>query len=144
MTEPGNVDGVVAARAIAGDREVLEDILAALQGPLYRYISTLLTHRETAEDIALQEVLFLGSARRLSGSGIPNFSVPGHFALPAGNVSGSCAEKNVAARKYWTWTLWKRAAARVTHRNGSPVSLIGWMSCRQPVAPSSCRTTWRR
>jgi RNA polymerase sigma-70 factor, ECF subfamily len=56
MTEPGNVDGVVVARAIAGDREVLDDIVAALQRPLYRYISRLLTHRETAED-ALQEVL---------------------------------------------------------------------------------------
>jgi DNA-directed RNA polymerase specialized sigma24 family protein len=50
MTEPGNVDGVVVARAIAGDCEVLDDIFAALQRPLYRYISRLLTHRETAED----------------------------------------------------------------------------------------------
>ena len=57
MTEPWNVDGLVVARAIAGDREVLDGILAALQGPLYRYILRLLTHRETAED-ALQEVLF--------------------------------------------------------------------------------------
>jgi RNA polymerase sigma-70 factor, ECF subfamily len=57
MTEPWYVDGVVVARAIAGDRDVLEEILAALQRPLYRYISRLLTHRETAED-ALQEVLF--------------------------------------------------------------------------------------
>lgn len=57
MTEPWNVDGLVVARAIAGDREVLDGILAALQGPLYRYISRLLTHRERAED-ALQEVLF--------------------------------------------------------------------------------------
>jgi RNA polymerase sigma-70 factor, ECF subfamily len=57
MTEAWDVDGVVVARAIAGDREVLDDILAALQYPLYRYISRLLTNRETAED-ALQEVLF--------------------------------------------------------------------------------------
>jgi RNA polymerase sigma-70 factor (ECF subfamily) len=57
MTEPWNVDALVVARAIAGDREVLDDILAALQRPLYRYISRLLTNRETAED-ALQEVLF--------------------------------------------------------------------------------------
>jgi RNA polymerase sigma-70 factor (ECF subfamily) len=57
MTEPRNVDGVVVARAIAGDRDVLDDVLAVLQRPLYRYISRLLTHRETAED-ALQEVLF--------------------------------------------------------------------------------------
>lgn len=57
MTEPRNVDGLVVARAIAGDREVLDSILAELQGPLYRYISRLLPHRETAED-ALQEVLF--------------------------------------------------------------------------------------
>ena len=57
MTEPLNVDGVIVVRAIAGDREVLDDILAALQCPLYRYISRLLTHRETAEDV-LQEVLF--------------------------------------------------------------------------------------
>jgi RNA polymerase sigma-70 factor, ECF subfamily len=58
MTEPWNVDGVVVARAIAGDRDVLDGILAALQFPLYRYISRLLTNREKAED-ALQEVLFL-------------------------------------------------------------------------------------
>lgn len=57
MIEPWNVDGLVVARAIAGDREVLDGILAALQGPLYRYISRLLANRETAED-ALQEVLF--------------------------------------------------------------------------------------
>jgi RNA polymerase sigma-70 factor (ECF subfamily) len=57
MTEPWNVDGVVVARAIAGERDVLDDILAALQRPLHRYISRLLTNRETAED-ALQEVLF--------------------------------------------------------------------------------------
>src|SRR5579872_1134778 len=57
MLEPWNVDALVVARAIAGDREVLDYILAALQRPLYRYISRLLTHRETAED-ALQEVLF--------------------------------------------------------------------------------------
>ena len=53
----GNVDGVVVARAIAGDRDVLDEILDALQRPLYRYIARLLTRRETAED-ALQEVLF--------------------------------------------------------------------------------------
>jgi RNA polymerase sigma-70 factor, ECF subfamily len=58
MTEPWNADGVVVARAIAGDTDVLDGILAALQRPLYRYISRLLTNRETAED-ALQEVLFL-------------------------------------------------------------------------------------
>jgi|SRR5579883_2892784 len=57
MTEPWNVDGLVVARAIAGDREVLDDILIALQRPLFRYISRLLTRRETAEDV-LQEVLF--------------------------------------------------------------------------------------
>lgn len=57
MKEPWDVDGVVVARAIAGDREVLDSLLAALQRPLYRYISRLLTPRETAED-ALQEVLF--------------------------------------------------------------------------------------
>lgn len=57
MTEPPNVDGVVVARAIAGDRDVLDEILAALQRPLFRYISKLLTRRETAEDV-LQEVLF--------------------------------------------------------------------------------------
>ncbi len=56
MTEPWNVDGLVVARAIAGDRDVLDGILAALERPLYRYISRLLT-REAAED-ALQEVLF--------------------------------------------------------------------------------------
>jgi RNA polymerase sigma-70 factor, ECF subfamily len=57
MTEAWKIDVLVVARAIAGDREVLEVILGALQRPLYRYISRLLTDRETAED-ALQEVLF--------------------------------------------------------------------------------------
>ena len=57
MTEPWNVDGLVVARAIAGDREVLDGLLAALQRPLHGYISRLLAHREMSEDV-LQEVLF--------------------------------------------------------------------------------------
>jgi len=57
MTEPWNIDCLVVARAIAGDRAVLDGVLTALQRPLYRYISRLLTHHEMAED-ALQEVLF--------------------------------------------------------------------------------------
>ena len=57
MTEPWNISGVVVARAVAGDHDVLDGILTALQRPLYRYISQLITRREMAED-ALQEVLF--------------------------------------------------------------------------------------
>ena len=57
MTEPWNIDGLAVVRAIAGDREVLGGVLAALERPLYRYISKLVTRREMAEDI-LQEVLF--------------------------------------------------------------------------------------
>jgi RNA polymerase sigma-70 factor (ECF subfamily) len=57
MTEPWNVDALAVARAIAGDRGVLDGLLAALERPLYRYISKLVTRREMAEDV-LQEVLF--------------------------------------------------------------------------------------
>lgn len=57
MTEPWNMDGLTVARAVAGDREVLEGVLAALQRPLYRFISHLIPRREMAEDV-LQEVLF--------------------------------------------------------------------------------------
>jgi RNA polymerase sigma-70 factor (ECF subfamily) len=57
MTERWNMDGLAVLRAIAGDREVLDGILAALQRPLYRYISKLIPRRETAEDV-LQDVLF--------------------------------------------------------------------------------------
>ena len=57
MTEPWNLDGLTVARAIAGDREVLDGVLAVLDRPLYRYISKLVTRREMAEDV-LQEVLF--------------------------------------------------------------------------------------
>ena len=57
MTEPWNIDGLAVARAIAGDREVLDGLLAALERLLYRYISKLVTRREMAEDV-LQEVLF--------------------------------------------------------------------------------------
>jgi len=57
MTEPWNIDGLTVARAIAGDREVLDAVLAALDRPLYRYISKLVARREMAEDV-LQEVLF--------------------------------------------------------------------------------------
>ena len=57
MTEPWNLDGLAVARAIAGDREVLDGILGACERPLYRYISKLVTRREMAEDV-LQEVLF--------------------------------------------------------------------------------------
>ena len=57
MTDPWNLDGLAVARAIAGDREVLDGVLAALDRPLYRYISKLVARREMAEDV-LQEVLF--------------------------------------------------------------------------------------
>jgi RNA polymerase sigma-70 factor (ECF subfamily) len=51
------MDGLAVIRAVAGDREVLDGLLAALQRPLYRYISNLTPRREMAEDV-LQEVLF--------------------------------------------------------------------------------------
>ena len=57
MTEPWNPDGLAVTLAIAGDREVLDGVLAALERPLYRYISKLVTRRDMAEDV-LQEVLF--------------------------------------------------------------------------------------
>ena len=57
MTERWNMDGLAVIRAIAGDREVLDGILAALQRPLYRYVSNLVPRREMAEDV-LQDVLF--------------------------------------------------------------------------------------
>jgi RNA polymerase sigma-70 factor (ECF subfamily) len=57
MTEPWNLNGLAVTRAIAGDREVLGGVLAALGRPLYRYISKLVTRRDIAEDV-LQEVLF--------------------------------------------------------------------------------------
>jgi RNA polymerase sigma-70 factor (ECF subfamily) len=57
MTEPWNTDGLAVVRAVAGDREVLDGVLAALQRPLYRYISKLMPRREMAEDV-LQDVLF--------------------------------------------------------------------------------------
>jgi RNA polymerase sigma-70 factor (ECF subfamily) len=57
MAERSELDGLAVARAVAGDRHVLEGILAALQRPLYRYISRVMLRREIAEDV-LQEVLF--------------------------------------------------------------------------------------
>ncbi len=57
MTERWNMDGLAVIRAIAGDREVLDGVLGALQRPLYRYISKLMPRREMAEDV-LQDVLF--------------------------------------------------------------------------------------
>ena len=57
MTERWYIDGLAVIRAVAGDREVLDGILAALQRPLYRYILKLMPRREMAEDV-LQEVLF--------------------------------------------------------------------------------------
>jgi RNA polymerase sigma-70 factor (ECF subfamily) len=57
MTERWNMDSLAVLRAIAGDREVLDGVLAALQRPLCRYISKLMPRREAAEDV-LQEVLF--------------------------------------------------------------------------------------
>ena len=57
MAERSELDGLVVARAVAGDRQALEGVLAALQRPLYRYVSRLVMRREIAEDV-LQEVLF--------------------------------------------------------------------------------------
>jgi RNA polymerase sigma factor (sigma-70 family) len=57
MTERWNMDSLAVLRAVAGDREVLDGILASLQRPLYGYISKVMPRREMAEDV-LQEVLF--------------------------------------------------------------------------------------
>jgi RNA polymerase sigma-70 factor, ECF subfamily len=57
MTERWDMDDLAVIRAVAGDREVLDGILAALQRPLYGYISKLMPRREMAEDV-LQDVLF--------------------------------------------------------------------------------------
>lgn len=51
------INGLEVTRAVAGDRLALEVVLAALQRPLYRYISRLMMRREVAEDV-LQEVFF--------------------------------------------------------------------------------------
>jgi RNA polymerase sigma-70 factor (ECF subfamily) len=45
-------------RASAGDREALDALLRSVQGPLYRYVSSLISNSQTAEDV-LQEVFFL-------------------------------------------------------------------------------------
>ncbi len=97
MAEPWNIDGLTVARAIAGDREVLGAVLAALERPLYRYISKLVARREMAEDV-LQEVLFR-ICRKIIWLRDPSFFAPGPFALPAGSASGSYARKIGAARK---------------------------------------------
>ncbi len=50
-------------RAQSGDRKALDKLLQTIQGPLYRYISTLIRERGLAEDI-LQEV-FIRLYRKL-------------------------------------------------------------------------------
>jgi RNA polymerase sigma-70 factor, ECF subfamily len=57
MTKRWNVDNLAVLRAVAGDREVLDSVLASMQRPLYRYIAKLMPRRQMAEDV-LQEVLF--------------------------------------------------------------------------------------
>ena len=44
-------------KAQAGDREALDALLTAMQGPLYRYLRAVLGDATLAEDV-LQEVLF--------------------------------------------------------------------------------------
>lgn len=129
MTEPWNVDGVIVARAIAGDRDVLDDILAALQRPLYRYISRLLTNRETAEDV-LQEVLFR-ICRKIVWLRDPELLRPWAFRI----ASRECFRQLRSEKRRGEETLdldtLKRVLARASRRNGSPVSLSGWMTCRR-------------
>ncbi len=55
--EPSELDSLAVVRAVAGDRDALASVLAALQRPLYRYIAKLIMRPEIAEDV-LQEVLF--------------------------------------------------------------------------------------
>ncbi len=72
MTEPWNIDGLTVARAIAGDREVLGAVLAALERPLYRYISKLVARREMAEGVLQgKEVLNLDTLETAANDGIP-------------------------------------------------------------------------
>jgi RNA polymerase sigma-70 factor (ECF subfamily) len=50
-------EGWWVLRAQSGDREALDELLKSVQGPLYRYINSLVGERAPAEDI-LQEVFF--------------------------------------------------------------------------------------
>ncbi len=50
-------EGWWVLRAQSGDREALHELLKSVQGPLYRYINSLVGERALAEDI-LREVFF--------------------------------------------------------------------------------------
>jgi len=143
MTEPWNVDGVVVARAIAGDRDVLDDILAALQRPLYRYISRLLTHRETPED-ALQEVLFR-ICRKIVWLQDPEPLRPWAFRIASRECFQQLRSEKRRGEEILDLDTLETGGGESIPKEWEPsVSLIGWMTCRQRVAPSSCCTTWRR
>ncbi|HKY04648.1 MAG TPA: RNA polymerase sigma factor [Blastocatellia bacterium] len=51
-------EGWLVLRAQSGDREALDDLLKAVQGPLYRYVSRLAGEPDLARDI-LQEVFII-------------------------------------------------------------------------------------
>jgi RNA polymerase sigma-70 factor, ECF subfamily len=53
-----HVNTLVVLRAQAGDREALEELLAGIQQPLYRYLRAVVADSALAEDV-LQDVLFL-------------------------------------------------------------------------------------
>ncbi len=51
------LDSLAVLRAVAGDRDALENVLTAIEPPLRRYIARLMLQPDPAEDV-LQEVLF--------------------------------------------------------------------------------------
>ena len=55
--ESSAIDSLAVVRAVAGDRDALASVLAALERPLCRYITRLIAKPDVAEDV-LQEVLF--------------------------------------------------------------------------------------
>ena len=56
-------EGLLVLRAQTGDREALDALLASVQGPLYRYLLSLVGERQLAEDV-LQET-FIRVYRKL-------------------------------------------------------------------------------
>lgn len=76
MTNPEQENWWVL-RAQSGDREALNELLKAVQGPLYRYISSLVSQQQMAEDI-LQEV-FIRIHRKLGWLREPELFRPWAF-----------------------------------------------------------------
>jgi RNA polymerase sigma-70 factor (ECF subfamily) len=112
-------------RAGAGDREALDALLQSVQGLLYRYISSLVSNPQTAEDI-LQEVFFR-IYRKLSRLREPELFRPWAFRI----ATRECF-KHLKREKQWRREIGDPGVLETIAADPGPDELTADLAARLP------------